>query len=175
MPSTARSMQAHFTLVSFSLSLSRAKDQGAEEKGMFFWEQVPQLTQLSPPHSYIWASAWHTDQVMWRLGMDTWFFCSVSLGVTSKHQHQPRVQSALGQRTADTWSLRDSACRFDDKSSPEWGMTQGCWVWLAHAVLPATAPGTWACLAWHLPPASGCTLTSWMASPESEPDSEKTS
>lgn len=66
-------------------------------------------------------------------------------------------------------------CRFDDKSNPEWGMTQGCRVWLAHAVLPATAPGTWACLVWHLPPASGCTLTSWTASPESEPDSEKTS
>lgn len=76
--------------VSFSLGLSRAKDQGAEGKGVFFWEQVPQLTQLSPPHSYIWASGWHAGQVLWRVGMGAWFLCSVSIGVPSKHQYRLR-------------------------------------------------------------------------------------
>lgn len=38
------------TVVSSSFSFSRAKDQGAEEKGLF-WERVPQLTPLCSPHS----------------------------------------------------------------------------------------------------------------------------
>jgi hypothetical protein len=74
-------------LVSFSPSLGRAKDQGAEEKSLLFWERVPQLTHCpsSQLHTGICKA---TGQVLWRVAMG--FLCSVSLAVPSKHQHQLR-------------------------------------------------------------------------------------
>lgn len=61
---------------------------------MFFWEQVPQLTQLSPPHSYIWASGWHAGQVLWRVGMAPGFSAVFLLGClpsTSTGSGEPDV------------------------------------------------------------------------------------
>lgn len=83
------------TLVSFSLSLSRTKDHGVEEKGLF-WEQVPQLTPPCSPHSC--TSVWPTGHACGWWGRTPVFsavFLSGCLPRASTSSGEPDVQSAL--------------------------------------------------------------------------------